>query len=72
MSTAAVEVLEMLSSRMIDVDEAIRLLKAIKRGSGRGLIDILPLPTGYEANVLMEMTGSALRPEFSFGNIIAR
>lgn len=72
MSAASVEVLELLSRQRIDVDEAIRLLKAIKKASGRIAGDKIPIPAINETNALMEMVGSACRPEFSFGNIIAR
>ena len=72
MSAEAVEVLEMLSHRMIDVDEAIRLLKAIRKATGKMTINRIPAPTVNSTDALMEMVGSALRSEFSYGNIIAR
>jgi len=72
MSTAAVEVLEMLSSRMIDLDEAIRLLKAIKKATGRTIATGLPASSELETQILMEMVGSSIRPNFGYGNIIAR
>jgi len=72
MSTAAVEVLEMLSSRMIDLDEAIRLLKAIKKATGQKMATDLPVSSELETQILMEMVGSSIRPNFGYGNIIAR
>ena len=72
MSAAAVEVLEMLSSRMIDLDEAIRLLKAIKKATGRTMATDLPASSELETQILMEMVGSSIRPNFGYGNIIAR
>ncbi len=72
MSTAAIEVLDMLSRNTIDIDEAIRLLNAIKRSAGRKIRAIFPASAVNESEVLMEVVGAATRPQHGYGNIIMR
>ena len=72
MSTAALEVLDMLSRRTIDVDEAIRLLKAIRNNTGRLIGAAVPAGAVGGDDILMELVGSSPRPQFGYGNIIMR
>lgn len=70
MSTAAVEVLDLLSRQIIDIDEAIRLLKAVRKSSGRASKIVAPLPDFDESEVLMEMFTASKRSAFGTGNIV--
>ena len=73
MSTTAVEVLNLLSRRTINTDEAIRLLNAIKRGPvKRSIKKIYPVVPVNESEVIMEAIGTAVRSQHGYGNIIMK
>jgi hypothetical protein len=72
MSTASVEVLDMLSRQIIDIDEAVRLLKAIKKSAGRPPGAIMPLSDINGSEALMEIFSAAPRSQFCTGNLLTR
>jgi hypothetical protein len=72
MSAAATEVLDLLSRQIIDVGEALRLLKAIKNSSRRPAGPMPDIQMPYEPEIWMEAAGAGLRPQFGYGNIIMK
>jgi hypothetical protein len=72
MSTAAAEVLDLLSRQVIDVGEALRLLKAIGDSSRRRPNPAPGILLPYEPEIWMEAAGAGLRSQFGFGQLIMR